>query len=68
MEGQTEGRDAAGEVSVEIGGCSRAKGSVNEDAYLADVGHLLFGVFELIFSRGGRQRAEPKEAPSPDPT
>ena len=29
---------------------------------------LLFGVFELIFSRGGRQPAEPKEAPSPDPT
>ena len=46
MEGQTEGRDAAGEVSVEIGCCSRAKGSVNEDAYLADVGHLLFGVFD----------------------
>lgn len=29
---------------------------------------LLFGVFEVIFSRGGRQPAEPKEAPSPDPT
>lgn len=29
---------------------------------------LLFAVFELIFSRGGRQRAGPKEAPSPDTT
>jgi serine/threonine protein phosphatase PrpC len=46
MEGETNGRDAAGAVSVEIGCCSRAKGSVNEDAYLADVGHLLFGVFD----------------------
>ena len=42
----TEGRDEAGALSVEIGGCSRAKGSVNEDAYLVDVGHLLFGVFD----------------------
>ena len=33
-------------MSVEIGCCSRAKGSVNEDAYLVDVGHLLFGVFD----------------------
>ena len=46
MEGQTEGRHEAGEVSVEMGGYSRAKGSVNEDAYLVDVGHLLFGVFD----------------------
>ena len=46
MEGQTKGRDEDGEVSVEIGCCSRAKGSVNEDAYLADAGHLLFGVFD----------------------
>ena len=46
MEGETDGRDAAGEVTVEVGSCSRAKGSVNEDAYLADVGHLLFGVFD----------------------
>ena len=46
MEGQTKGRDEAGEVSVEMGACSRAKGSVNEDAYLVDVGHLLFGVFD----------------------
>jgi serine/threonine protein phosphatase PrpC len=44
--GQTEGRDAGGDVIVEIGCCSRAKGSVNEDAYLADVGHSLFGVFD----------------------
>ena len=29
---------------------------------------VLFGVFELIFSRGGRQRAASEEAPSPDPT
>jgi hypothetical protein len=29
---------------------------------------LLFGVFELIFSRGGRQRAASEEAPSPDTT
>ncbi len=33
-------------VSVAIGGCSRAKGSVNEDAYLVEVGHSLFGVFD----------------------
>jgi serine/threonine protein phosphatase PrpC len=46
MEGQTAGRAEAGEVSVEIGSCSRAKGSVNEDAYLVDGGHLLFGVFD----------------------
>jgi serine/threonine protein phosphatase PrpC len=46
MEGQTEGRDEAGTLSVEIGCRSRAKGSVNEDAYLVDVGHLLFGVFD----------------------
>jgi serine/threonine protein phosphatase PrpC len=45
-EGQTEGRDVAGEVSVEIGSSSRAKGSVNEDAHLVDVGHRLFGVFD----------------------
>jgi serine/threonine protein phosphatase PrpC len=35
-------------VSVEIGWRSRAKGSVNEDAYLVDVGHLLFGVFDGV--------------------
>jgi serine/threonine protein phosphatase PrpC len=35
-------------VSVEIGCRSRAKGSVNEDAYLVDVGHLLFGVFDGV--------------------
>jgi hypothetical protein len=29
---------------------------------------LLFGVFEVIFSRGGRKRAAPEEAPRPDPT
>jgi SNF family Na+-dependent transporter len=29
---------------------------------------LLFVVFEWIFSRGGRQRAAPEEAPSPDTT
>ncbi len=46
MEGETEGRDEAGAVSVEVGCCSRAKGSVNEDAYLVDVCHLLFGVFD----------------------
>ncbi len=46
MEGQTEGRDESGEVSVEIGCCSRAKGPANEDAYLVDAGHLLFGVFD----------------------
>ena len=33
-------------MSVEIGACSRAKGAVNEDAYLVDAGHLLFGVFD----------------------
>jgi serine/threonine protein phosphatase PrpC len=35
-------------VSVEIGWRSRAKGSVNEDAYLVDVGHRLFGVFDGV--------------------
>ena len=35
-------------MSVEIGCRSRAKGSVNEDAYLVDVGHLLFGVFDGV--------------------
>jgi serine/threonine protein phosphatase PrpC len=35
-------------VSVEIGCRSRAKGFVNEDAYLVDVGHLLFGVFDGV--------------------
>ena len=48
MEGQTEGRHEAGEVSVEMGACRPAKGSVNEDAYLVDVGHLLFGVFDFL--------------------
>ena len=33
-------------MSVAIGGCSRPKGSVNEDAYLVEVGHSLFGVFD----------------------
>jgi serine/threonine protein phosphatase PrpC len=47
-EEQTEGRDEPGTVSVEIGCCSRAKGSVNEDACLVDVGHRLFGVFDGV--------------------
>ena len=46
MEGRTKGPDEAGTVEVEIGCCSRAKGSVNEDAYLVDVGHCVFGVFD----------------------
>ena len=33
-------------MSVQIGGTSRAKGSVNEDAYLVDVDHVVFGVFD----------------------
>ena len=33
-------------MDVAIGGCSRAKGAVNEDAYLIEVGHSLFGVFD----------------------
>jgi serine/threonine protein phosphatase PrpC len=33
-------------VSVEIGCRSRAKGSVNEDACLVDMGHLLLGAFD----------------------
>jgi serine/threonine protein phosphatase PrpC len=33
-------------VSVAIGGCSRGKSSGNEDAYLVEVGHSLFGVFD----------------------
>ena len=56
MEGQTEGRDETGEVSVEIGCCSRAKGSVNEDAYLVDAGHLLFGVFDGLGGCAGGAR------------
>lgn len=41
-----DGRGAAGAVSIEVAGFSRAKGSVNEDAYLVDVRHRLFGVFD----------------------
>ena len=33
-------------MNVAIGGCSRAKGGENEDAYLVEVGHSLFGVFD----------------------
>jgi PPM family protein phosphatase len=33
-------------LSLEIRGHSRAKGSVNEDAYLIDAKHRLFGVFD----------------------
>lgn len=35
-------------------------------AFFAVLLTLLFGVFELIFSRGGRQRAAPEEASGPD--
>ena len=45
IEGPTEEHGNAG-VSVEIGCSSRAKGSVNEDAYLVDADRLLFGVFD----------------------
>lgn len=37
-------------------------------AFFAVLLTVLFGIFELIFSRGGRQRAGPEEAPSPDRT
>ena len=33
-------------MSVAIAGCSRAKGRRNEDAYLIETGHSLFGVFD----------------------
>ena len=35
-------------MTVEIAGSSRAKGSVNEDAYLVDEDHQLFGVFDGV--------------------
>jgi serine/threonine protein phosphatase PrpC len=47
----------AGTVSVEVGCYSRAKGSVNEDAYLVDVGHLLFGVFDGVGATAQAARA-----------
>jgi serine/threonine protein phosphatase PrpC len=37
-----------GPVTVEIAACSRAKWSGNEDAYLVDEGHELFGVFDGV--------------------
>jgi protein phosphatase len=40
----------AGAVALEVGGRSRAKGSVNEDAALVDVEHHLFGVFDGLGS------------------
>jgi serine/threonine protein phosphatase PrpC len=33
-------------VSLEVGSFSRPKGAVNEDAYLVDLDHLVFGVFD----------------------
>jgi serine/threonine protein phosphatase PrpC len=48
--GQTEGREESDAVSVALGARSRAKGSTNEDAYLLDADHLLFGVFDGLGS------------------
>jgi serine/threonine protein phosphatase PrpC len=33
-------------ISIEVGAASHAKGSANEDAYLVEIDHLLFGVFD----------------------
>ena len=54
---------------MEIGGSSRAKGSMNEDAYLVDVGRLLFGVFDgvgatLQAAQAARLAAEAIEPPT----
>jgi PPM family protein phosphatase len=46
----TADRQATAAVSLAIGCRSRAKGSTNEDAYLADADHLLFGVFDGLGS------------------
>lgn len=35
-----------GTFTLDVAGASRAKGLVNEDAYLVDAPHLLFGVFD----------------------
>jgi protein phosphatase len=37
-------------LSIEVGAASHAKASPNEDAYLVDVDHLLFGVFDGLGS------------------
>jgi serine/threonine protein phosphatase PrpC len=46
MDPSTRGRHDAGVVTLELWGTSRAKGAVNEDAYLIDAAHRLFGVFD----------------------
>lgn len=46
MDGCTQGRYGAGAVALELWGTSRAKGAANEDAFLVDEGHRLFGVFD----------------------
>lgn len=42
---------------MEIGYRSRAKGSANEDAYLVDVDHLLFGVFDGLGATAQAEQA-----------
>lgn len=42
---EREGGDV-GTLTLDVAGASRAKGLVNEDAYLVDAAHLLFGVFD----------------------
>ena len=46
MEDETEGRDAAGEVSIEIGCSAAREGSVNEDALPRRRGPPAVGVFD----------------------
>jgi serine/threonine protein phosphatase PrpC len=48
--GETDVSDTAGSVSLAIGCCSRAKGAANEDFYLVEASHLLFGVFDGLGS------------------
>ena len=51
-------------MGVEVGWCSRAKGPANEDAYLVDVGRLLFGVFDGLggYSQGAEAAGLAAEA------
>jgi PPM family protein phosphatase len=53
-------RDAGVDMAtliLDVAGASRAKGSVNEDAYLVDAAHLLFGVFDGLGATSQAARA-----------
>jgi serine/threonine protein phosphatase PrpC len=53
----TERRDDPPTPVLKIGGATRAKRAVNEDAYLIDEAHLLFGVFDGLGATSEAARA-----------